>query len=111
MEKVKLSKSELAMLDALIADLQEETDQPSVLSDQAVSAPFTATIARLVMNRITHRAMILTVKVTPIAARAAGHFLTGSGTSGAQGLSDVMGSDGETLSVDQLIKLRKAAHS
>lgn len=109
MEKVKLSKAELALLDALIADMQEEKDKSTLTADLTKQSFIGGIIGGL--TRVTRQATKITARITPIAARAAGQFLTGSGTGGAQGLSDLMESDGETLSVDKLIELRKAAHS
>ena len=104
MEKVKLTKAELALLDALIADMQEG-DESSMMADSASNFSFIGGI-----TRIARRAFNITVRVTPVAARTVGVLSSAaSGTEGAKGLADIMDSDGETLSVDQLIELRKAA--
>lgn len=106
MEKVKLSKAELALLDALIADMQEGEGNESTLS--AGSGDILSFIGGI--TRIARRAFRITVKVTPIAARAAGVLgVAASGDAGAKGMSELLGNDGETLSVNQLIELRKAA--
>lgn len=107
MEKVKLSKAELALLDALIADMQED-DESALTADLTKQSFIGGIVGGL--TKVTRRAFKITVRVTPIAARAAGVAgVSASSDEGARGLSEAFGGDGETLSVDKLIELRKAA--
>lgn len=106
MEKVHLTKAELALLDALIADMQEGDNEPTLAAGSAGNLSFIGGI-----TRVARKAFNITVKVTPVAARVVGQALGGaaSGSETSKQMSALLGSDGGTLSVDQLIELRKAA--
>jgi len=105
MEKVKLTRSELAMLDALIADLQEGENETSILTDADFKAAFIGGIIR-----VTRKIIRVTAKITPVTVRLIGRLPASlaAEAKGAGGLGELVGKDGN-LSVDALIKLRKAA--
>ena len=105
MEKVKLTKAELAMLDALIADMQEGEDETSILADSGAQAAFIGGIIRVV-----RRAIRVTAKITPVTVRLVGRLPASlaAEAKGAGSLGEMVGKDGN-LSVDALIKLRKSA--
>ena len=104
MEKVKLSKTELALLDALIAEMQEDEGTESAMrADSATNWAFIGGI-----TRVTRTAFKITTKVTPVTIQLVGGKVKIPGM-GTRELGEVLDSDGETLSVDQLIELRKSA--
>jgi hypothetical protein len=102
MSKVKLSKAELAALDALIASY--ETDS-TLHAEGAENFAFIAAIIRV--------AQVVTktvVKVTPVIVNVATAVAGGAKSNAHQeGLAQMMGKDGE-LSLESLIKLRNEAH-
>jgi hypothetical protein len=102
MSKVKLSKAELAALDALIASY--ETDSTMVASGPE-SLAFITAIARTIVA-VTKVA----VKVTPVAVNVATAVAGGAAAnSHKEGLAQLTGKNGE-LSLEALIKLRNEAN-
>ena len=107
MEKVHLTKTELALLDALIADMQEDKTTAAPLTAASSSFSFIGGI-----TRITQRVLGITFRITPVTVRLAGRVFTGSlaESDEAKQFNELFGKDGSSLSVDKLIELRKAAH-
>jgi hypothetical protein len=102
MSKVKLSKAELAALDALIASY--ETDS-SLHASGPESLAFITAIARTIVA-VTKVA----VKVTPVAVNVATAVAGGAKSNAHQeSLAQMTGKDGE-LSLESLIKLRNEAN-
>ncbi len=96
MSKVKLSKSELAALDALIAAIGNESPTYSAGNDFA----FIAAIAR-----VTKAATKVAVKATPYVAEVTPAVI--GEANNKDNFSELM--DGGDLSLESLINLRKAA--
>jgi hypothetical protein len=101
MSKVKLSKAELAALDALIASY--ETDS-TLHADGAESFAFITAIAR-----VTAAIAKVTVKATPVVINVATAIAGGAKSHAHQeSLAQMAGKDGD-LSLEALIKLRNEA--
>lgn len=100
MAKISLTKSELAALDALIADLQDDSTAQEV--DVPAQALFIGAIAKTIAKTVG-----IAAKTTPMIMQLAGRMKTSS-TQSDEGMSEVMSDDGQTLSVDRLIELRKS---
>ncbi|GAB3800539.1 hypothetical protein GCM10028819_26050 [Spirosoma humi] len=116
MAKISLSKSELAVLDALIAEMQESegtgTATPQEV-DVSAQAMFIGAIAKVVAKAagIAAKATPIAVKATPMVMQAVGRVRSAqAGPEGveAEAMNSLLSEDGETLSVDKLIALRKS---
>lgn len=97
MSKVKLSKAELAALDALIASFDNEKIQSSPENLTFITA----------VARVTVAATRVAVRATPYVAEATAAVLGDSADS--TDLSKLINTEGE-LNLDALIKLREEAN-
>ncbi len=103
MSKIKLSKTELAALDLLIAEMSGSHEEAAA----PIDVKFTPAVAR-----VTATAVRVTARATPYVARATPYVADAIGVRGGS-VSKPQGSalfEAE-LSLDQLIQLRKEANS
>ncbi|WP_293312148.1 hypothetical protein [Pedobacter sp. UBA5917] len=98
MAKSSLTKAELAILDALIADLQGDNE---IVESNSASPLFIAAIARTAV-----KAVKVTVKATPVVTQVVEAVGAASSLNEAE-ISSLSKEANNGLSLDNLIELRK----
>ncbi len=98
MAKSSLSKAELAILDALIADLKGDNE---IVESNSAAPLFIAAIARTAIMAVK-----VTVKATPVVTQVAEAIGAASALNEAE-ISDLSKEAQDGLSLDKLIELRK----
>jgi hypothetical protein len=98
MAKTSLTKAELAILDALIADLKGDNE---IVESNSAAPLFITAIARTAIQAVK-----VTVKATPVVTQVVEAIGAASSLNEAE-ISDLSKEANDGLSLDKLIELRK----